>query len=417
MKRYFLLGCTLLLAACSTENKDAQTTTDNQKITLGLWRGVIQMQNTELPFNFRISEADSGYQLTLLNAAEQLEAGIIKMYGDSVVMPMHVFDTQITGHIEEDGSIRGEFTKNYTDDYALPFSASPNTTERFAIEAQPKPPKNFNGRWQVNFMGEAGTDTTFNAIGEFTQQDKAITGTFLTPTGDYRYLEGAVYGNKFKMSAFDGEHAFLFTGELDSANTLNGRFYSGKSWQENWKAVRNENAKLPHPDSLTYLKEGYEKLGFSFPNLQGKQVSLDDPRYKDKVVIVQLLGSWCPNCMDETQFLANWHQNNKDEEVEIIGLAYEKKADFDYASQRLKTLKDKLNVGYPLLVAGTADKKEAAKTLPMLNHVLAFPTTIFIDKKGNVRKISTGFSGPGTGRHYEKWVEDFKLFTQKLLQE
>jgi hypothetical protein len=63
------------------------------------------------------------------------------------------------------------------------------------------------------------------------------------------------------------------------------------------------------------------------------------------------------------------------------------------------------------------DKAEAAKTLPMLNKVLSFPTTIFIDRKGIVRQIHTGFSGPGTGIYYDEFVSDFNAFTEKLILE
>ena len=146
-------------------------------------------------------------------------------------------------------------------------------------------------------------------------------------------------------------------------------------------------------------------------------VSLSDPRYKDKVVVVQLLGTWCPNCMDETKFLSYWYERNKQKDVAIIGLAYEKKKEFAYAKERVGKMADKLDVGYDILIAGTADNQKAAETLPMLNHVMAFPTTIFIDKQGNVRRIHTGFSGPGTGEAFEIFVKDFNRFMEKLLQE
>ena len=80
-------------------------------------------------------------------------------------------------------------------------------------------------------------------------------------------------------------------------------------------------------------------------------------------------------------------------------------------------MKQKYNVGYDYVIAGVYDKKEAAKTLPMLNHIISFPTTIFIDKKGKVRKIHTGFSGPATGNYYEEFVDNFNSFMNQLLNE
>jgi hypothetical protein len=121
--------------------------------------------------------------------------------------------------------------------------------------------------------------------------------------------------------------------------------------------------------------------------------------------------------MDETKFLVPWYDANKDRGVEIIGLAYERKPDFDYASARVKKMVEKMNVTYDILIAGTSDKESAAKTLPMLNSIVAFPTTIFIGKDGKVKKIHTGFSGPGTRQYYEQFKEEFNETVNSLLQE
>jgi len=53
----------------------------------------------------------------------------------------------------------------------------------------------------------------------------------------------------------------------------------------------------------------------------------------------------------------------------------------------------------------------------MLNKVVSYPTTIFIDKKGKVRKIHTGFNGPATGDKYIAFKEDFESFVEMLLGE
>jgi thiol-disulfide isomerase/thioredoxin len=199
--------------------------------------------------------------------------------------------------------------------------------------------------------------------------------------------------------------------------TLTGKYYSGKTWEESWTARKNENASLPDAEKLTYLKEGYDRITFTFPDVNGNNVSLDDPKYKNKVVVLQLFGTWCPNCMDETKFLAPWYDENKDRGVAIIGLAYERKADFTYASNRVKKMIDKMKVNYDFVIAGTDDKAKASETLPMLNQVIAFPTTIFIGKDGKVKKIHTGFSGPGTGIYYDQFKQHFNETINELLAE
>ena len=149
----------------------------------------------------------------------------------------------------------------------------------------------------------------------------------------------------------------------------------------------------------------------------GEPVSLSDPKYEDKIVLLQIFGTWCPNCMDETQFLTDWYPQHAEEGVEIIGLSYERKDDFDYAVDRINRIREKLNVPYDFVVAGTSDKEEASKTLPMLNQILSFPTLIILDREHHIRRIHTGFSGPGTGKYYQEFVEEFNLFMEKLINE
>jgi thiol-disulfide isomerase/thioredoxin len=310
--------------------------------------------------------------------------------------------------------LAGIYTKHYEDDYVLPITFHQGEN-RFITDSNQEP-SDFSGKWEVSFIEPKEQDTT-QAVGIFQQNGKDVKGTFLTPLGDYRYLVGIAEGNQMKLSTFDGNHAFLFEAEMQNDNTLKGDFYSGKDWYESWTAFRNEDAELPNPDSLTYLKKGYDNIYFSFPNLEGEKVSLKDEKYQNKVVIVQIFGTWCPNCMDETKFLSQWYDKNKDRGVEIIGLAYEAKDDFAYAKSRVEKMKSKYDVKYDFLISGTNDKEEASKTLPMLNRVISFPTMIIIDQDGDLVNIHTGFSGPGTGKYYDDFVRNFDKKMDELLNE
>ena len=406
---YLLLGMLMLVfPACQTDTE--QETTDSQ-LQSGTWRATIELQGQQLPFTFEVTPEDSSrYEVYLVNGEERLLIDDVKVSGDSLLMPMSFFDTQIEARILGD-RLEGEFVKNYAEGYRLPFRAAYGEDYRFTQTASTEP-EDFGGKWEVFFEGDS-----LLSVGIFEQQGSEVTGSFLTTTGDYRFLEGNVEGNTMMLSAFDGEHAFLFEARLQEDGSLQGDFWSGQSFHTTFTGERNPEAELPDANELTYLKEGYDKLEFTFPNLEGEPVSLSDEKYQDKVVIVQLFGTWCPNCMDETKFYADWYRRHQDEDVEIIGLAYERKDDFDYASNRVKKMIEKLDVGYDFLIAGVSDKEEAAKTLPMLNRVMSFPTSIFIDKSGQVRNIHTGFSGPGTGIYYERFVEDFNILMDKLLAE
>jgi peroxiredoxin len=404
MKRYFSLLFILFLGY--TPVLWAQN-----KLNTGIWRGVLSpAAGGELPFNFEVKDTAGKRQLTIFNAQERFKVTDIKSNGDSVFIKMPLFDSEF--RLKAEGNkLSGFFVKHLGDrNVATPFAAQNNIKWRF-FEQPEKPAHNLTGRWLAVFGEGAERDTT---VGEFKQTGNNITGTFLTTTGDYRYLEGSVSGNKLYLSCFDGGHAFLFTADIQDVQTLNNGFF-GKT---PWTAVKKADAKLPDAYSLTALKPGYKKIEFSFPDLNGKKVSLNDERFKNKVVILQVMGSWCPNCMDETAYLVNYYKKYNKRGVEVVGLAYERTADFEKSKKAVLQEKQHFGVPYPLLLTGyTNNKKETAKSLPMLSSFLAFPTTIIIDKKGEVRKIYTGFSGPGTGAYYTEFVNEFERLTDNLLAE
>ena len=406
----FLCSCFFLtmLISCAPKKEEPNS------LKTGIWRAYIELQGQQLPFNFEVvKDAQGGYDVYLKNAEEKILLDEIVVSNDSVDMPLHVFDANIKAAIEGD-TLRGLFIKNYENDYKVPFTAVYGQAFRFENVKNQTDVPDFSGKYQVTFVNE--TDTT-EAIGIFRQEGDSVTGTFLTPTGDYRYLQGNVVNGKMQLSTFDGNHSYLFTAVKQDNDKLEGEYYSGKTFHQWWTAEKNENASLPDPESLTYLKKGFEKIDFSFPDVNGKTVTLNDEKYKNKVVILQIFGTWCPNCMDETKFLAHWYKDNHDRGVEIIGLAYERKDDFNYASERVKKMIDKFNVDYDFVIAGINDKAKASETLPQLNKVVAFPTTIFIGRDGKVKKIHTGFSGPGTGIYYDQFVQHFNETVNTCLAE
>ncbi len=377
----------------------------------GFWRAEINMQQQKLPFVFEVLKENGTYKANLINAKETIPLDEVSIVGDSVFITLHIFDIDLRAKIKGD-TLSGLYIKNYKEDYRIPFTAIYGKSLRFD---NPESSTLFDGSWQTTFVEEDGS--TYPAIGVFKKEGELLTGTFLTETGDYRYLEGYTNkGNEMSLFTFDGNHAFIFNATVEN-DSLKGEFHSGKDYKDTFTAYKDEHAKLTNANELTYLKEGYDHIEFSFPGLDGTPVTLKDEKYQNKVVMLQIFGTWCPNCMDETKFYADWYKKNKDKGVEIIGLAYEAKDDFEYAKARVEKMKQKYNVAYDYVIAGVYDKEAAAKTLPMLNHVLSFPTTIFIDKKGKVRRIHTGFSGPATGKYHEEFVDDFNDFMNKLINE
>lgn len=395
-----------------------------EALKTGIWRGKLMLNDTtELPFNFEVKNENEKLTFEIINAEERIVVDEILLKGDSVLLKMPVFDSEFRcKHIGD--TLKGVWINNSrTDKKIIPFIGHiPLPTYSSKAVMQNEKLNLLIGKWKCQFS--PNTKDAYDAVGIFKTNGLfkktkiAISGTFLTETGDYRYLEGDIYeAATFRLSCFDGAHAFLFSGNFVNADSISGDFYSGSHWHEKWVAHRNDNFELKNPDSLTFMKPGFKKMDFKFKNLEGKKVLLSDKKFKNKVVIIQLMGSWCPNCMDETKFLAPFYDKYQTQGLEVIGLAFEKTDDFKKAVSNVSRLKKRFNVNYELLITGKTGKDQASEALPMLDHVMAFPTTIYIDKKGVVRKIYTGFNGPATGEKYAKYVEQTTMFVEKLLAE
>ena len=395
---------TLFFSGCTKQKQP--------NLLVNKWHFTVDIGNEKLPFHAEILEENQTIQFYAINGDERIRADEFELRGDSVFIRLPIFNTALIGKIEN-GIISGSFFDySRTNDYQLPFTTSQDSQTRFPTTTNPT--VDVTGKWKIEFS--PGTENEYAALGVFEQQGNRAFGTFLTTTGDYRYLEGNVSGDSLMLSCFDGSHVFLFKAKV-TGNRIEGRFWSGSHWQENWVGVRDENFELPDPNTLTFIKSGYSQLDFSFQNLEGKTVSLNDETFRNKVVIVQIMGSWCPNCMDETAYLVSLHEKFNQQGLEVISLAFEKSNNEETNIHSLNRLKDHFNIPYEILLAGKASKTEAAKRLPMLNHVLSFPTSIFIDRGGSVRRIHTGFSGPGTGEYYKEFVEETNQFVAQLLIE
>lgn len=365
-----------------------------------------------LPLHIELS-SDS---LFLLNAEERLGSRYERRR-DSIFCKLAGFDSWLQLKAIDDTVLEGRWY-NYQkgSDYFLPVSAvySGNRENRFEATDSAV---DFSGRYEVSFLDNGACCSENKAIGVLAQQGNIITGTFLTETGDYRYLEGSASGNRFMLSAFDGSHAYLFSAEL-RGDSLFGQFYSGNHYTEGWVARRNDSFELRDPYSLTYLKKGYSDISFSFPNAkESGALSFPGEKYKNKVVVIQLLGSWCPNCMDESRFYKVLYEQYNKDGLEIIGVGFEIPDDLEKKKARIQDFISFTGAEYDFVVGGKANKISAGEAFPQLNHVLSFPTSIFIDRQGVVRKIHTGFSGPGTGIAYIKLTEEITRFVEQLLNE
>ncbi|MEQ8703717.1 MAG: TlpA disulfide reductase family protein [Phaeodactylibacter sp.] len=380
-----------------------------------------EVTNGELPFNFEVIYTnENDFYIELINGEERLRVDDITIgldratAKDTIVINFPVYDSRIEAIYEED-VMEGEWiVNNRGERYRIPFKGYHGKGHRFTT-LRKEPDMDLTGKWSATFgVGEEEEDR-YPAVAEFKQTGNALTGTFLTETGDYRFLQGSVQADKVYLSCFDGAHAFMFEARIREDGSLLGSFRSGKHFQTLWTAKKDPDATLPDPDSLTSLKEGYSTLEFAFPTPGGDILRFPDAKYDGKVVIIQLLGTWCPNCRDESEFLKAYLNDHPDADLEVIGLAFERYRETDKAMAAISRFEQNVKPGYEIALAGYADNEEAVKALPMLSEVIAYPTMIILGKTGEVERIHTGFNGPATSA-YADFKKDFNTFIARLLE-
>jgi len=242
------------------------------------------------------------------------------------------------------------------------------------------------------------------AVGEFEVDENQIaTGTFLTTTGDYRYLAGRVDGNLMRFSTFDGAHAFLFHARMQDDGTIEGDFWSGNWHHETWTAVRDDDAELPDAFGQTVIADQDALDDMVFKNLVGEPTRVLDvlDESGSKARIIEIFGTWCPNCSDAGRELVSLREQYGDD-LAVVGLAFEITEDFDRSVQQVTRHHEHIGTDWPILIAGLSDKDKASKALPVLDKVRSYPTLIFLDRNNAVQGVYSGFSGPATGDAYTK---------------
>jgi thiol-disulfide isomerase/thioredoxin len=371
-----------------------------------------------LPFTMKISYPEAhpdSFVIDIVNGAETIR---VKKYlwgwdrsqaRDTIRILFPEYNSYIFGEFLEN-TIQGEFVDENRRKYSIPFVAIHGRPLRFEKQLM-EPEIDVDGRWRVTFSDKNGN--RWPAIAEFDQDSTYLTGTFLTETGDYRFLEGVVYEKRLWLSVFDGTHAFLFSAQ-GQGDSLSGFFQSGIHYSASWTAVRDENFNLSSPDSLTRaVSDG------NWDNLMGadpetaERLSLAEHIKTHSPIILSVMGTWCPNCKDEAQFLAQWKENHPDSEIEILGLAFEKFQDTTEALTQIRRYRDLLDIPYPIWLMGRSDKAEASEALPFLSEVISYPTLIFIDNEQNIQRIHTGFQGPATSK-FEKFQRTFDQTLKQL---
>ncbi len=404
----------------------------------GIWRGQLQLipkvtikerrdaalstepelSEGKLPFVFEVFNptSDSIY-IEIINGDERIPVKDIQ-YGrnpetarDTIRINFPIYDTYLTADIDGN-KMDGFWTVKSRKNYKIPFSARYGKNYRFTT-LKKKPVMDISGLWPALF--DEGEDQ-YSAIGAFQQKGNHLSGTFMTETGDYRFLEGTVQDDKMYLSAFDGSHAFLFEGKINPADsTITGGFRSGKHYQTSWTAKMNNHAGLKDPEKLVQTKDTLTPVYLELPRPDGQQWSLDDPSLAGKPVILQIMGTWCPNCRDEGAFLADYLKHHPKTPVQVIGLAFEKYDDPNHSMAVINNYQKILKIPYPIVLAGKPKKENVLSLFPQLDNFRAYPTMIFLDKEHRIVKVHTGFNGPATPE-YDHFKKEFEIIIRSLSQ-
>ena len=384
--------------------------TNRIKLSKGSWKSVLELNAEDiLPFDMTIKK---GNLLVISNGKEEIIMEAATFSNDSIRVKFPFFNSELIFKAESKTKIKGVWANyNKGKNYRIPFVSVKQKSDRFSLANDKSESINIDGKWKVVF--EPNTSGAYPALAIFDQKENNVSGTFLTETGDYRFLEGNSTKDSLYLSCFDGSHAFLFKAQLKN-DSLWGDFFSGSHWQSEWVAARNSTYKLTDPDELTQVVDS-QYFHFEMQTLEGEPFIFPNNAHKNKVVIVQIMGSWCPNCLDETQYYKTLYENYHDQGLEIISICYETGNSFDDYVANIKRLQSKLDLNFTFLVGGAANKGLASEHFKMLNEVISFPTSIFIGRDGIVKRVHTGFNGPGTGEYYKEYVEKTNALIESLL--
>lgn len=394
----------ILVAFIFAQPGHAQMRTD----LAGNWRGEFIIRDSiRAPFQFEI---DSTGKVFMLNGEERFETSNIQVTADSMFLPLDQFDNELA-FVVTGGEMTGVLRRQDHAGSPTRFIAKKGNLKRFNVAEHSF--RNVSGSYDVTFEFESGNKE--KAVAIFQQRGEVLTGTFLKPSGDTRFLEGTVAGNRFYLSSFIGSSPGYFEGVISADGRISG-FQAGTKVKHKFSGRLNNKAKLADPFSVSLLKKGHSTIDFALPDTSGKMISLKDEKYRGKVVILAITGTWCPNCIDEAAFLSPWYKDNKQRGVEIITIHFERQADTAFTKKVMGRFRKRFNITYDQVFGGMANNESVLNAIKGLETFSSFPTTIFVGTDGKVSKIHSGYSGPATGKFYTDFVEEFNAEVDHLLE-
>jgi thiol-disulfide isomerase/thioredoxin len=373
----------------------------------GSWKAVLDLAGGALPFALQIEARGQRWQGQLCNGSTCQSFSAVRMEADSVILEIADYAAVMKASLRSDSLLGYYHNVGNKGPRTIPFRAARG---RWPVSTAPA---RLVGRWDATYYQDLGTSPR---VFDMRNEPGGLQGRIISSTTDYGPFTGAVVGDSFAIGLFDGSFVYLLTGKL-VGDTLRGVFHAGLRTQTPWTAVRSTGA--PHLASPTEVSRADTTvpLRFEFPDLQGRLVRNDDRRFKGKVLLVDIFGSWCPTCHDATPELLRLYRRYHPRGLEIVGLAFEATGDTAADARQVRRYRDKFRIPFPLLLAGLNDNESIATALPQLQDVTAFPTTVFLGRDGRVRRIYAGFHGLATGPQHARLVREFETEIERLLAE
>lgn len=371
----------------------------------GPWRAALDLAGGELRFAVIIEGAAPRLRGRLCNGERCQPFTSVRARGDSLVFGLDDYAASIAVVLRGDSLVGRYHNVGRKGPRTIPFRAA-----RGRWEPQPGTTA-LLGRWDAWF--QSGFDQTPRVL-VFQNGAEGLEGTVISNSGDYGQFAGGVTGDSFAIAHFDGSFVYLLAGRVDG-DTLRGTFHAGLRSQTAFVAVRSTGKPHLTPPTAVTRADTSGPFSFGFPDLQGRLVQATDPRFRGKVVLVDIFGSWCPTCHDAAPALVDLYRAYHKRGLEIVGVAFEVTGDTAQDAPLVRRYRDKFAIPFPLLLGGVSDAEAVSAALPQLEGFTAFPTTVFLGRDGRVRRIHAGFYGPATGEQHAALVAEFQREIETLL--
>ena len=382
----------------------------------GLWDATINFNGTDIPFKLELSGDGANVKGWFFNGDDREVSNSGKLENGSLVLNFDSYLAKLTATIR-DGVLDGEYGPMLKKNYAI------HATRAVPQGAAGKKPQSkvaapsVAGQWDLIGVASSKGEKAWRLI--LRQSGAEISGAILRVDGDTGTLTGSYKDGQFVLSAFSGARPALLKLKPASDGTLDVSLSALHGFNE-MKAVRPEEALakgLPQPtdpEQHTTVKDPTQPFNFSFPDLTGNIVSNTDARFRGKVVLINITGSWCPNCHDEAPFLAALYNKYHAQGLEIVALSFEE-AEQLANPVRLKSLIEQNGIKYTVLLGG--ETGSAKEKLTQALDWDSWPTTFFVGRDGLVKGVHAGFPSPGSGDLYKKEKAEFVATVERLLAE